>query len=36
MKRSVLRDGNDVTVADLDSAIKRLEERRATIRRSLA
>ena len=35
MKRSVLRDASDVTVADLDSAIKRLEERRATIRRSL-
>lgn len=34
MKRSVLRDGDAVTLVDLDAAIKRLEERRATIRRS--
>jgi SpoVK/Ycf46/Vps4 family AAA+-type ATPase len=34
MKRSVLRDGDSVSLADLDAAIKRLEERRATIRSS--
>jgi hypothetical protein len=34
MKRSVLRDGDSVSLADLDTAIKRLEERRATIRSS--
>ncbi|MCP9491608.1 MAG: ATP-binding protein [Solirubrobacteraceae bacterium MAG38_C4-C5] len=34
MKRSVLRDGDSVSLADLDAAIKRLEERRATIRNS--
>jgi SpoVK/Ycf46/Vps4 family AAA+-type ATPase len=35
MKRSVMRDGEEVSSADLAAAIRRLEERRATIRTSL-
>lgn len=36
MKRAVLRDSQAIATADLENAISRLEERRATIRRSRA
>ncbi|MDA8067420.1 MAG: ATP-binding protein [Actinomycetota bacterium] len=36
MKLSVLRDGDAVTTADLDAAVRRQETRRATIHNSLA
>lgn len=36
MKRAVMRDGESVTKGDLDGALRRLEERRRTIRTSRA